>query len=381
MRNRVFRVVSLAMALAMAAVGAWAGGLDAPSPVVTVEGRAAIYHNDVAGARERAVRAALVRGLERYAGLRIEASTLIKKGELIDREVRAHTHGYVRSFEVLDEHREGEELVVKVRVHVAPAPVEESFARMLSATTTLLLIRERNLGAPIHGRIVPAVLTGPFFTASLVVPGEAVLRSAAAKVPERFFEDPDPATVRELGLRYLAGIVVAGWADTKQLDTSPGSLGYEVDPSVLRPVVAASGNLAILDGRTGKLIASRRFDDVRGSDATDPKRAGLEALGTLAGQMRHFLVEALSAHVEELGFHLQVTVTGKAAADGAPAVRQILEDTRWVRHVTIASEAPGKTVLQVDCTENPVYVVEELRQSPEITLRHFDAAAGTVELR
>lgn len=77
-----------------------------PSPTLTVSGRATIYHDDLAGARERAVEGALIRALEQYAGIRIEATTLIKKGELIDREVRANTHGFVRSFEVLNTTRE-----------------------------------------------------------------------------------------------------------------------------------------------------------------------------------------------------------------------------------------------------------------------------------
>ena len=379
MRALTCRLALLGMILTMGGLsGAQAGDLGRPSPVVTVTGRAAIYHGDLAGARERAVRAALVRALERYAGLRIEASTLIRKGELIDREVRAHTHGYVRSFEVLDEHRDGDELSVRVRVHVAPAPVDESFARMMSARTTLLLIRERNLGTPVQGRILTAILSDPFFTASLVVPSEKVLHSATARVPERFFDDPDPRTAKELGLRYLAGIVVTGWAGTRKLDTSPESVGYGVDPSVLRAVAVASGNLTILDGRTGRVIASRRFDDVRGSDASDPARAGFEALHKMAGQMRVFLVRSLSAYVRELGHPLRVTVTGPAAAGGAPGVRRVLEDTRWVSHVAVVRETPRETVLDVTCTENPAYVVEELRQANGITVRRFDAPAATL---
>ncbi len=372
---------SFAVVLVLTVAVAGAGTLQSPSPVVTAEGRATIYHGDLAGARERAVRAGMVRALERYAGLRIEASTLIKKGELIDREVRAHTHGYVRSFEVLDEHRDGNELVVRLRVYVAEAPVDESFARMMSATTTLLLVRESNLGKPIEGRILSAVLADPFFKASLVVPSPEVLRSVRRSLPERFFEDPDPDTVKELGLRYLAGIVVTGWADTRRLESGPGSLGYTVDPSVMRPVAAASGNLAILDGRSGKLIASRRFDDVRGSDASDPARAGLEALNALARQMRTFLVTSLSAHVKALGYPLRITVKGAAAADGARRVREILETTRWVRHVDLVTEKHGTTVLEATCTENPVYVVEELRQAGGISVRRFDAPAATVEVR
>ena len=167
-----------------------------PSPTLSVSGRATIYHDDLAGARERAVEAAMIRALEQYAGVRIEASTLIKKGELIDREVRANTHGFVRSFEVLDTTREGNELVANVRVTVAAEPVEESFRRMMSATTTLLLVREANLGQPVDGALLAPVLADPFFTANLVAPPAASLAWLDRGLAAAFYSSPDPATAR-----------------------------------------------------------------------------------------------------------------------------------------------------------------------------------------
>lgn len=375
----VIVVVALA-ALASGVVVSAGEDLEPPSPVLTVTGRAAIYHEDVPGARERAVRAALTRALERYAGLRIEASTLISKGTLVDREVRAHTHGWVRSFEVLDERRDGDELEVEVRVTVAEAPVEETFGRLVPATTTLLLAHETNLGRPVEGRILASILDDPFVGSELVVPPPETAESAAGRVPERFYGAPDPETARELGLRYQVGLLVVARAATTQLDTGPDSLGYEVDPAVLRPVVAAEGDVTVLDARSGRVLASRRFDDIRGSDASDPSRAGVEALHELAAEAKAFVVDALSRHVRELGFPLRVVVTGPQASDGAPRVRQILETTRWVESVALAEESSGRTVLEATCKEKPTYVVEELRQAPEIEITGFDAAAGEVEV-
>jgi len=356
-------------------------GSGLPSPELTVEGRAAIYHEDISGARERATQAALVRALERYAGMRIEASTLIKKGELIDREVRAHTFGWIQSWEFISERREGPELVIQVKVKIAAKPVEESLRAFLPATTTLLLISESNLSKPVEGQIVTSVLSDPFFTASVVVPPASTLKTARRKVSAAYYRQPDPDISRELGLKFLSGFIIVGWADTRALDTSVGSLGYDVDPSVLRPVVAAEGNLSILDGQNGKLIVSRHFADIRASDASDPERAGRKALDLLADQMKSFLTESLAKHIRALGFPLRVVVTGSQAADGAPRVRQILEDTRWVKSVEIEKEEPGKTVLLLSCREKPVYVVEELRQAEGIRVSHFDGPAGEVKVQ
>jgi len=380
MKRLVHRLAAGCLIAALPAIAS-ADGLQPPPPALEVSGRAAIYHEDLAGARERAVRAALIRGLERYAGLRIEASTLIRKGELIDREVRAHTHGYVRSFEVVDSRRDGGEMVVEVRLTVAEEPVAASFRRLMSATTTLLLVREANLGRPIEGQILPAMLADPFFTTDLVVPPAERLAELSSKVPAGFYGKPDPGTAKELGLRWLAGVIVAVRADTRELDGGAGSLGYDLDPSVLRPVAAAAGDLTILDGRSGRVLASRRFEDVRASDAAGAERAGRQALTALAGEMRAFVVERLSAHVRELGYPLRVVARGAAAAEGGRRLAQVLETTRWVERVEHLREQAGEAVLQATCRENPFYVVEELRQAPEIRVVRFDAGLGEVEVR
>ena len=364
------------------AVGAAAApALPLPPSSVTATGRATIYDQDLAGARDRAVEAALLRAVEQYAGLRIESSTLIKKGELIDREVRSHARGFVKSYDVTEAKQDGTEMVVQLRAEISPTPVEQAFRRLVSSTTTLLLVRETNLGKPLAGQVLPAFMADPFFTSKVVVPPVSTLETAGKRLPASFLSGPDPATAKELGLRHLAGLIVVASAATKKLDSSAGSVGYDVGTSVLRPVVAAEGNVWILSGQDGRLIASRRFDDIRGSDASDPARAGIKALTDLAGRMRAFLVEKLSEHVQSLGQGFRVTVTGPAAAEGAARVRQILQNTRWVKRVDVASEEPGRTVLQVTAVEIPFYVVEELRHSSGLKVTRFDAERAEVAVQ
>ena len=374
-------LVALPGAAFAAPAAARSGGMVPPPATLTVTGSAAIFDDNVPAARDRAVEAALLRAVEQYAGLRIEATTLIKKGELIDREVKAHARGFVKSHEVLEESRAGNELVVKVRVEVSPKPVEEAFRKYLSATTTLLLVTESNLGKPVPGQVLAAALADPFFTSKVIVPPASTLDSARGKVPAAFFSNPDPGASKELGIRYLAGLIVVAQVSTKKLDSGADSLGYKVEADVLRPVVAAEGNVTILSGQDGRVIASRRFDDVRGSDSSDATRAGMKALQTLSESMRAFMVEKLSEQVKALGYELRVVVTGDAAANGAERVRQALESTRWVRRVEVGKEEPGQTVLKATTVENPFYVVEELRHSGRLKVVRFDSDRAEVAVK
>lgn len=374
-------LVGAVLVLLVPATARASEGLKQPATELEATGRATIYHDDLAGARERAVQAALRRGLEQYAGLRIESSTLISKGELIAREVKAHTHGYVRSFEVLRSERESAELVVRVRLVVADEPVAESFRRLIAATSVVLLVDERNLGESTGGAFLRDQLLDPLAGAELTLPPPEVLQELSTQLPSEFFRAPDSATIREIGLRWLSEMVVVARAETEQLDSATAGIGYEVDASVTRPVVAARGELGVFEARTGEPLVLRSFEDVRGSDASSPDRAGREALDELARRMAEALVQELSEEKVRRGFTLQVVVEGPQGADGAPRVRQVLESTRWVEAVELVEEGEDRSVLRARTAEKPVYVIEELRRALEVEIRGFEAGQNLLTLR
>lgn len=379
--RRILATASVAVAL-FALLPHWAfAALPPLSPTVEATGRATIYHGDVAGARDRALADALEKGLERYAGLRLEASTWIRDGELLEREIRARARGWVRTWRVLDERRAGEELVLSVRMEVSAVPVEDAFRRFASATTTVLLTRERNLDRPVRGRVLAAVLADPFFGSRLAAPPPEELAAFAERAPADLWTAPSRADVREIGLRWLAGYVVVADAGTWLLPSGAGDLGYHVSAGQTRPIVAATGNVAVYAADTGELLLTRRFDDLRGSDATSAERAGLEALSRLAVEMRRFLVSRLSQHLRQVGFPLRVVVRGEAARDGAAGVARVLEGVRWVERVELSKEGDGAVALLARCRENPGRVVEELRAAPEVEVVRFDAVTGVVEVR
>ena len=62
---------------------------------------------------------------------------------------------------------------------------------------------------------------------------------------------------------------------------------------------------------------------------------------------------------------------------------RLLEDVRWVESVQLVKEDAQKqrTVLELRCRENPLYVVEELRGVPELEILRFEAELGEVEIQ
>lgn len=337
-------------------------------------GSATVYHGDLAGARDRAVAAALLRGLERHGGLRVEAATLLRQGELVDREMRTRTRGFVTDHELVAERREGDQLTVEVRLRVAELPEGAAFAEIARAASTLLVVCERNFGQPAGRSLVTPLLAAPFLAAPhAVAAGDEAVCAFAGDLP--------PGTVRTLADGAAAATVVVAALDSATVPSGPGSLGYAVDRSALRPVAAASGTVTLYAGGSGERLAGLAVDDVRGSDAARPERAGEEALVRAGERMRDFVVERLADRVAGEGYPLRVVVRGERAQRGAAALVATLESSRWVERVELVAEAPDRAELRAVCRERPARMVAELRGDPELEIVRFDAGMGLVEVR
>lgn len=341
-------------------------------------GSATVYHGDVAGAHDRAVAAALLRGLERQSGLRLEGSTLVRQGELVERELRARTGGFVRDYKVVSSRRDGDQVTVGVLLDVADDVDAASFAPIAGASATLLVVCERDLDRAPGNRVVGALLAAPFLRAphSLAV-GDAVLCEGFAAGSR----DLDPDEVRTLADRHAAATIVVAAVESAPLDSGTRSLGYTVASSALRPVAAARAAAAIYSGATGERLAGLAVDDARGSDASRPERAAEEARVRAGGRLRNLLVERLAAGVRDEGYPLRIVVHGHRARGGAAGLVARLETSRWFERIELVAESAGQVELRAHCRERPALMVAELRGEPGLEIVRFDAARALVEVR
>ncbi|MDH5719485.1 MAG: flagellar assembly protein T N-terminal domain-containing protein [Spirochaetia bacterium] len=96
------------------------------------EGIAQVYQGDVALAKDRAIRAAKKDAIQRKLGQLIESKTITDSGVWVKGEVTAKSRGLVKDYEVVREHKIGEEYKVTINAHVESSNLKSAVDDILS---------------------------------------------------------------------------------------------------------------------------------------------------------------------------------------------------------------------------------------------------------
>ena len=75
---------------------------------VRATGQAVIYQNDLAAARDKALDDARRKAVEQAVGAMISSATVTENFELLEDKIFSQSAGYVRSYVVVDESRDGD---------------------------------------------------------------------------------------------------------------------------------------------------------------------------------------------------------------------------------------------------------------------------------
>jgi len=111
---------------------------DTKTEAIDVEVDVAVLNNDVNAARERALMQAQRRAVELVVGVFVNAATLVGKAQLVDSQIYSKTNGYVKTYEVLSEKRDGDSFKMKMKAYVKVGDVNrdlDAVGLMIKGTT------------------------------------------------------------------------------------------------------------------------------------------------------------------------------------------------------------------------------------------------------
>ncbi|RKZ24730.1 hypothetical protein DRQ20_06515, partial [bacterium] len=119
---------------------------------VVVEGTAMIG-TDLAKARDEAIEDALRSAVEQGVGLLISSETLVKNFQVIEDRILSRSHGYVASYEIVQERKEGSLYRVRIKAVVKLGNLKDDLAaiglllRRKGLPRLMVLVDERNIGS------------------------------------------------------------------------------------------------------------------------------------------------------------------------------------------------------------------------------------------
>ncbi len=250
---------------------------------ILAEGAAALSGTAVDIARDQAIDDALRKAVEQGVGAYIDAETRVSNFQLISDNIYSRTHGYVSSYRIIDESRDGDLYRVVIRAVVKTDDIEDDLAAI-----GILLARQgrprimaviRELSDPDQLEEVSSLMGASMFETAVMdhfrekgfpVVDAATVQEILEKEQLRLILQGDDRTAALLGLEAGAEIIITGTAlhreHSRVIAGSPREV-HEYQVST-RAVNTRTGSMLAGSALTVELPFSENQARTRAADST-----------------------------------------------------------------------------------------------------------------
>lgn len=366
------------------------GPVNHPSPprnygtirsVDHAEGIAAIFNEDIARARDEALRDAFRRAIEKQLGLFLDAKTIMENHQIIKDKIYTQVQGYIKSYEVINEWRDNDiyHIVIKastfydlIKADVVNLAI--TIKEVIGNPRVLVLISETNLGKSQPFSIVEAELRqiladkGFFLTAQ-----EKVARdSAQAKRCTGCATDACLSLVKNSN----SDILITGQAKTT-------IIAANIRGSSLIAVKARADICPIIT-QTGQILKPKPIEAIGHSLSRED--AGDEALKNLALKLANSLVTSVvnafnTTVAGNIGLRaVHLTVKRVRSYRELTKLKEAVENLRGVENVYQRSYEGQVAEFDIDLRIREEYFYARLENLQGIRLKIISSSMSNIEV-
>jgi hypothetical protein len=383
-----------ALALVLAALGSAAAAED----VRTAEavGQAALA-GDVLAAKEQAKDDALRNCVQQVATTLVTASSETDQAQLLSDRIYAHSVGYVRRFQVLDDRQDGNTWTTKLRCEVSEAKLDEDMMafgiayRRAGMPRIFVLVAEQAINATQASgwwqgggntadlRVMENAFmdrmekSGFTFVDPEVLQGKVRLEAIGA--------DPNLQQAREIGVKTGADLVVVGRAIAKPLGE------MQLDNGTFYSAVANVSARAVRTD-TGEIVATAEFTGTagRGFEQTTAGRNAFSEAGRQLARDLFAKIGKVWTREQSGSRRIAMAVSGVDDYARLAAFKNVLvQSVRGVKDVQERSMENGKAELDVTLAGTSQSFATDLAtrkfQGFTVKVRKVTQGAVEVELR
>jgi len=380
-----------AFALALLALGPAARAEDVRSTEAV--GQAAIA-GDLLAAKEQAKDDALRSCVQQVATTIVTAATETDQAQLLSDKVYAHSVGYVRKFQVLDDRQEGNTWTTKLRCEVSEAKLDEDLMafgiayRRAGMPRVFVLVAEQAINATqatgwwqgggnaADLRVMENAFmdrmekSGFTFVDPEVLQGRVKLEAIGA--------DPNLQQAREVGVKSGADLVVVGRAIAKPLGE------MQLDNGTFYSAVANVSARAVRTD-TGEIVATAEFTGTagRGFEQTTAGRNAFSEAGRQLARDLFAKVGKVWAREQSGARRISMAVHGVDDYARLAAFKNVLaQSVRGVKDVQERSMENGRAELDVTLAGTSQSFATDLatRRFPGFTVKVKKVTQGAVEV-
>ena len=351
----MIRIVTIGLAAIVAMVTA-----AVAQQTVTVTGVGFVQGQDLATARDQAIRDAHIRAVERAMGVTVDSRLALHRSLLIDDTVLTRTEGVVRSYEILYEGSDALGLYqVQLRAEVDSGRVKTLLAHLAGQKSVLMLGPSGDTADSAAARRLLGQIGRRFQEAGFQIDHA----QASAATMDRFDSAAAMAAAKDRG----ADLVVVGTIAVAATQCPTANFCW-----------ALGRGAAVLYGDAdGRILAAAEKADIRGFAGTvDQAREDVQAR-TVDAVVRSLM----GAIVEEPRIVAQVAILHLPDYGRYQALKRSLAGLRWVEAVEedLVGYHPIKSVLIVHFNQEPTLLTGMLARIAGYTLTARSGLRFTLE--
>ncbi len=251
---------------------------------VQATGQAAIYGTDTAQARDKAIEDAMRKAVEQAMGAMVSSETVTQNFELISDKILAKSRGYVKTYKVIGEKKEGGVFEVQIEAQVSAGNLQNDLQGILAVLKAknmprvLIMVQEQNIGQT-QGQLFSTNLNAVenAFIDSWKPKGinfvdrQALNKKFATGPAMTAMTEPSAAQIKEFSDMTGAEVVVIGNAVATDVGTVMGTQMHSIRANI---------SLRAVNPDTGAVLATSIQTQTAGH--IDPMTGGTQALQKVA---------------------------------------------------------------------------------------------------
>lgn len=390
-RQLATRVAAVCLALGWAAGAAAADAPAAQAQKVTSTGQAAIYNNDNAHARDKAIDDALRKAVEQAVGAMVSSETVTENFQLISDKILSKSRGYVRNYKIVSEKPEGGVFSVTIEAEVAAGNLQNDLQGVLQVLRAknmprmLIMVAEQNVGQgnaqfwwgdktfSTNLDAVENAFMDSWLKKGVKFVDRQALMGKIKVGPAMSSAEPSPDAIKEFAGNSGAEVVIVG----KAVATHVGAImGTQMQS------VRANISLRALNLDSGEILATVTRSEAVGH--IDPMSGGTLALKKAAEKSADELLEKIMARweTEVAGpSTVNLVVNNVKASKNLRALASIIrEQVRGVQDVRQRSFRKKTAELEVEMKGSAQDLADELedKKFPGFDIEIDEVTANTV---
>lgn len=371
-----------------------AGGARAEDILTTEAVGQAALAGDVLAAKEQAKDDALRNCVQQVATTLVTAATETDQAQLLSDRIYAHSAGYVRKFQVLEDRQDGNTWVTKLRCQVSEAKLDEDMMafgiayRRAGMPRVFVLVAEQAINATqatgwwqgggnaADLRVMENAFMGRMEKCGFTFVDPEVLQGKVKL--EALGADPNLQQAREIGVRSGADLVVVGRAIAKPLGE------IQIDNGTFYSAVANVSARAVRTD-TGEVVATAEFTGTAGR-GFEQGTAGRNAFSEAGRQLARELfakVGKVWAREQSGARRIAMAVLGVDDYARLAAFKNVLaQSVRGVKDVQERSMENGRAELDVTVAGTSQSLATDLatRRFRGFTVKVKKVTPGVVEV-